>query len=186
YLIRLSPKAYNFIERILPARWLKLLNNYSSSTQDIQAESDWKKVIKSYITIAVTNGIILLGLMLVSTEFFFPFLAENIENEITRSIIGLVVTLGFAAPFLWALMAKKPNNIAYRELWLDTKYSRGPLLVLEISRNVVGLLLIGFWVDRLFSATIAIIVAVPIIFVVMFLFSKRIQRFYQRIEGRFL
>ncbi|MEO6134721.1 MAG: cation:proton antiporter, partial [Ginsengibacter sp.] len=186
YLIKFSPQAYNFIERILPARWLKALNNYTSSTQDIQAESDWKKVIKSYATIALTNGIVLFGLVLVSTEFFFPFLERNIKNAVTQHIIGLVVTLGIAAPFLWALMAKKPNTIAYRELWLNTKYSRGPLLVLEISRNVAGLLLIGFWVTRLFTGTVGIVIALPIVFVVLFLFSKRIQGFYHRIETRFL
>jgi CPA2 family monovalent cation:H+ antiporter-2 len=186
YMIKFSPRFYNFIERILPDKWTKALNNYSSSTQSIQAESDWKKVLKSYLTIAITNGIVLLALMLLSVKFFIPFLNENIENSITRSIIGLVVTLGIAAPFLWALMAKRPSSAAYKELWLDKKYSRGPLLVLEISRNVAGILLIGFWVDKLFSAKMAILVAVPIIIVVMILFSKRIQRFYQRLEVRFL
>ena len=186
YLIKFSPQVYNFIEKVMPAKWLKTLNNYTSSTQDIQAESDWKKVFKSYATIALTNGIILLGLVLVTTEFFFPFLERNIENRVTRSIIGLTVTLGIAAPFLWALMAKKPNSTAYRELWLNTKYSRGPLYVLEISRNVAGLLLIGFWVTQLFTWPLGIIIALPIVFVVLFLFSKRIQKFYQRIESRFL
>lgn len=186
YMIKFSPKMYSFIERILPAKWIMALNNYSSSAQSIQAESDWKKVMKSYVSIAVTNGIVLLALILLSIKFFIPFLNDNIENSITRSIIGLVVTLGIAAPFLWALMAKKPNNAAYKELWLDKKYSRGPLLVLEISRNIVGILLISLWVDRLFSAKMAILVAVPIIIVVMILFSKRIQSFYQRLEVRFL
>ena len=186
YMIKFSPRFYNFIERKLPVKWVKSLNNYSSSTQSIQAESDWKKVLKSYLTIAITNGIVLLALMLLSVKFLIPFLNENIENGITRSIIGLVVTLGIAAPFLWALMAKRPSSVAYKELWLDKKYSRGPLLVLEISRNIAGILLIGFWVDKLFSAKMAILVAVPIIIVVMILFSKRIQRFYQRLEGRFL
>ncbi len=186
YMIKFSPKLYDFIERKLPVKWVKALNNYSSSTQSIQAESDWKKVLKSYLTIAVTNGIVLLALMLLSVKFFIPFLNENVENNITRSIIGLVVTLGIAAPFLWALMAKRLNIAAYKELWLNKKYSRGPLLVLEISRNAAGILLIGFWVDKLFSAKMAILVAVPIIIVVLILFSKRIQRFYQRLEGRFL
>ncbi len=76
--------------------------------------------------------------------------------------------------------------MAYKTLWLDKKYSRGPLLILEIARNVLGLLLIVIWVSRLFSTTVAILVAVPIIVIVLVLFSKRIQRFYQRLEGRFL
>lgn len=186
YMIKLSPKFYHFIETILPAGWIKALNNYSASTQSIQAESDWKKVMKSYVTIAVTNGIVLLALMLLSIEFLFPFLNDHVENSIIRSIIGLVITLGIAAPFLWALMAKKPHGAAYKELWLNKKYSRGPLLVVEILRNLAGILLISLWVDRLFSTSVAILVAVPVIIVVLFVFSKKIQNFYQRLEVRFL
>src|SRR5678815_1224120 len=58
YLIKLSEPFYLFLERILPANLVRRINNYSSSTQDIQAENEWKVVLKSYVTIIVTNGII--------------------------------------------------------------------------------------------------------------------------------
>lgn len=186
YMIKFSGPFHDFIVKMLPAKWVKALNNYSSSTQNIQAESNWKVVMKSYLNIAITNGIVLLALMLLSLKFLVPFLNENIEDSMLASIIGLVVSLGLGAPFLWALMAKRPANLAYKELWLDKQYSRGPLLALEIFRNVIGVLLIGFWVDRLFSTKVAILVAVPVTIVVLILFSKRIQKFYQRLEGRFI
>jgi CPA2 family monovalent cation:H+ antiporter-2 len=186
YLIKFSEPFYNFIARKLPPKWIRALNNYSSSTQNIQAEGDWQKVFKAYLNIALTNGIVLLALILLSLKFLLPFLDDNIENDTTRSIIALVISFGVSAPFLLALMTKRPNNMGYKELWLDKKYSRGPLLVLEIIRNVIGLLIIGFWIDRLFSTTIAILMAVPATLFVLFMFSKRIQKFYQRIEGRFL
>ena len=186
YMIKFSEPLFQFVEKRMPASWLRRLHNYSSSTQNIQAENRWKTVMMSYLKIVVTNGIILLALMLVSVKFFIPFLNSNIENNLLRSVIVLVVTLGIASPFLWALMARKPDNTAYKELWIQKKYSRGPLLILEISRVVAGILLIGFWVDRLFTTTIAILVAVPLIIVVLILFSNKIQHFYQRIEGRFL
>lgn len=186
YMIKFSEPLYQFIEKKIPASWLRSLHNYSSSTQNIQAESRWKSVMMSYLEIIVTNGIILLALMLITVKFFIPFLNSNINNNLLRSLIALIITLGIASPFLWALMAKKPNNTAYKELWIQKKYSRGPLLILEISRVVAGILLIGFWVDRLFTTTIAILVAVPLIIIVLILFSNKIQHFYQRIEGRFL
>ncbi len=186
YMIKFSEPFYNFIVKVLPKKWIKALNYYSSSTQNIQAESGWKIVLKAYFTIIITNGIVLLALVLLSLKFLIPFLNTHIENEFIKSVLGLVISLGIAAPFLWALMAKKPDSAAYKELWLHKKYNRGPLLILEIARNLIGILLIGFWVDRLFSAKIAILVAVPIIIIVLVLFSRRIQRFYQRIEGRFL
>ena len=186
YLIKFSPSAYKFIVKILPEKWVKGLSTYSSSAQDIQADSDWKRVIKSYANIGVTNGIVLLALMLLSIKFLKPFLDEQIADPTTSGIICLVVSLATAAPFVWAIMAKRPNNMAYKEMWLDKKYNHGPLLVLEISRNIVGILIIGIWVDRLFSTTVALLIAVPFIVVVLILFSNRLQRFYQRLEGRFL
>jgi len=186
YMIKFSEPFYNFIVKILPEKWVVGLNRYSRSTQNIQAESSWKIVIKSYATIAVTNGIIISALMLLSINFLMPFLRSHVADEMTRSIIGLVVSLGIASPFVWALMAKKPDTVAYKELWIDTKYNHGPLLIIEIIRNLLGVILVSIWVDRLFSANVAILVAVPIIIVVMVLFSNRIQSFYQRIEGRFL
>jgi len=185
-MIRFAPKLSSFIENHLPERLLKALNNYSSSTQNIRAESDWKQVMKSYLNIILTNGIILLALMLLTTNFFIPFLNKNIENPIARSIVGLVVSFAIAAPFLWALMTQKPQNIAYKRLWLDKKYSRGPLLVIELFRSGIGIVLIVFMVDRLFSGKVAILVAAPIMVVVLILFSKKIQKVYQRLEGRFL
>ncbi|MEO9004071.1 MAG: cation:proton antiporter, partial [Ginsengibacter sp.] len=186
YMIKLSGPLYQLVERILPARWLKSLNNYSFNAQNMQAESKWRTVTTSYLKIIVTNGIVIMALMLITIKFLVPFLNRNIDNTILRSLIALVVTLGVAAPFLWALMAKKPDKIAYKELWIQKKYSRGPLLMLEISRVIAGILLIGFWVDRLFTTTVAILVAVPVIIVALILFSNKIQQFYHRLEGRFL
>lgn len=186
YMIKASEPLYNFIERSLPAKWVKNLNSYSVSTQDIQAESAWKTVLKSYGKIIVSNGILLIALLYVSLNFIEPWVNSEINNSLTGDIIGLIVSIAVAAPFLWALMARRPNNLAYKELWLEKKYSRGPLLLIEVSRILLGILLIGFWVFGFFSTEMASIVAVLIVVVVLIVFGKRIQKFYDRIEGRFL
>lgn len=186
YLIKYSEPFYHFLVKILPPKWVVALNAYSTSTQHIQAESGWRSVLKSYSKIVLTNGIVILALILLTLNFFMPFLEEKIADPTLRSSIGLVFSLAISAPFLWALMAKKPDVLAYREMWLDAKYNRGPLLILEIARTVLGVILIGFWVERLFSTQVAILVAVPVTVIVLYIFSKRIQSFYHRIESRFL
>jgi monovalent cation:H+ antiporter-2, CPA2 family len=186
YMIRFSPRFYEWLVKTLPAKWVVSLDNYSASTQNIQAESNWQKVIKAYLNIALTNGIVLLALILLTTNFLLPLLKDNIPNEITRQILALVISLGLGYPFLWALMAKRPNNMSYKELWLEKTYNHGPLLVLEISRNIIGVVIIALWVQYLFSGFVAMLVVVPVVIIVLVLFSSRIQKFYQRIEGRFL
>lgn len=186
YMIKFSEPFYNFIDKRMPGYIRRRLDNYAVSSQKIQAESKWKIVMMAYVRIMVTNGIILLALMLLSIRVLVPFLQANIENSMLRSVISLVVSLGVASPFIWALIARKPDVIAYKELWLQKKYSRGPLLMVEVLRLVLTIVFIGFWVDRLFTTKIAIIIAIPVIIIFLFHFSKRIQKFYRKIESRFL
>jgi CPA2 family monovalent cation:H+ antiporter-2 len=185
YMIKYSERFYNFLEKHLPEKWIKRLNNYSSGTQSIQAESDWKKLLKSYLNIAITNGIVLLAILLLSLNFIDPLVSENITDGTGRIIIVLLVSFGIASPFLWAFMAKRPNNMAYKELWMEKKYNHGPLLIIEIVRNTLGVLLLGFWTSRLVPTPATLIVVVLFAILVIILFSRRIQAFYQRLENRF-
>jgi len=186
YLIKYSEPFYGFLARVLPKKWVSKMTSYSTSTQDIQADTDWKTVLKSYAVIGVTNGIVLLALVLLSLNFLVPLTERSIADPTLRLIVNVVISLGLASPFLWAFIAKRPNRMAYKELWLNRKYNRGPLLMIEIVRVAVGLLFIAFWVYRLASTQIAILVGVPVTLVILFLFSKRIQRLYHRIELRFV
>ncbi len=186
YMIKYSDKFSMFLERVLPEKWLYSLNTYSHSTRTIQTERGWKKVLRSYATLVFTNGTIFVALVFLAGRFLVPFFRELIGSDLLGRIIGLFISLGIVSPFLWGVMAKRLNEIAYKELWVNQKYNHGPLLVLEISRVVIGLGLIGFLVNTIFSTTIALLVLVPIILLVLLVFSKQLRRFYQRLEDRFL
>lgn len=186
YFIKFSERLYYFLLRILPRKFVRRIENYSSGTQKIQAESTWKKVLGSYVKIVLINAFILLALSLLAFNILLPFLHNKLENIVNPGIVTLIILLGLGTPFLWALMSKKPDSLAYRELWLDEKYNKGPLLIIEILRVLIGILLIGFWVDRMISAKVSVLLVVPLAIGLLYLFSKRIQRFYHRIEGSFL
>ncbi|HPI68756.1 MAG TPA: cation:proton antiporter [Bacteroidales bacterium] len=186
YMIKLSPRLYEFLLKILPVRWVSALNNYSSGTREIQVKSNWKSILNRYINNVLTNGIITLAIFFISLEFFMPFLQNHIHDQFTCNLTVLVVTLTVAAPFLWALMAKRFTDLAYRELWVEKKQYAGPLFLLEIVRVIIGILIIGFLLDRLFSPSIAILVGFPLIIAAIVLFSGRMNKFYHRLEGRFM
>src|SRR5690606_26514978 len=59
YMIKGADSFHRFLERVLPQNVIRGLNRYSSSTQTIQAESNWKTTLKSYAGILATNGIII-------------------------------------------------------------------------------------------------------------------------------
>ena len=186
YRIKYSDRIYDFIAKKIPESWVMGLSKYAASTQKIQAEKKVLIVFKAYSKIVITNGIVLIALMLLSTNVLLPLVKGFNTHSIIPGIIVLLVSFIIASPFLWALMAKRPDSLIYKELWLNLNYSKGPLLVLEISRISIGLLFIGFWVSNLISATVAILIAIPLIVIVLRVFSKRFQKFYHRLEKRFL
>lgn len=186
YLIKLSEPVYNAVAKILPARFIAAIDRYSSGTESIKAENQWQTVLKAYLTIVLTNGIILLGLLLLSMNFLMPWLHRNIENRQLANVVGLVVSMAVAAPFIWALMVKKQDSKAYRTIWLNKRYNRGPLFIIELTRFLIGLAIITIWVNWVLSTMVAVLVAIPVTIGLMYYFSRGIQRFYQRLEGRFL
>lgn len=186
YLIKSSDKLHAMLERMLPAKWVMKLNRYSASTQNIQGEDDWKTVRSAYINIIITNSIILLAVMLLVVNILIPYLSDHLENNFISKAIILISSLAIASPFLWALMAKRPRNYAYKELWLSSKYNNGPLVVLETTRILAGIGFITFLTFKLFPTGQALLITVPLIVIVLFIFAKGIKRFYQRLEMRFM
>lgn len=186
YLIKYSDPFYRFLVRHLPEHWVKRLNRYSLSTQTIKSENDWKIVLFSYVKIVAVNGIIVVALIFLCINILIPFLDANMDNQILRSAIALVVSLGLASPFIMALMSKRPANLAYKEMWLNKSYSKGPLLMIEILRILLGIFLLGFLVSKVFNNQAAIFIVVPLVIAIFFIFAKRLQKLYSRIEKGFL
>lgn len=186
YMIKLSGPLYNVILKTLPPKLINRINKYSSNTQNLQATSEWKIVLKAYATIVLTNGIIVLAIVLLSSNFLLPFLIEKINNQNLARVIALAITALCTIPFLWAIAAKRPNSWAYKELWVNKKFNRGPLIMVELCRVVLAVILIGFLVDQIISSSIALLVVLLSVIITLFLFPRNIQRFYGRIERRFL
>lgn len=185
YMIKYSEKTYYLIERILPVKWLYILNRYSHSTQTIQAEKNWQKVLKSYGSLILINGIIAIALIIISLRFLAPVLKNHIQEPMIVKFTTLVLTIVVIIPFIWGIMARKPKDLAYKELWINKKYNRGPLLLLEIGRIVIGLLIISFLVNEIFSALNAVLVLTAFIVIILVIFSKQVSNYYNRIETRF-
>lgn len=186
YLIKFSEPFYQWLVKVIPPKYIARINQYSSNTQNIQAESAWKNILKNYARIIVINGIIILAIYLMFSRFLIPAINETLDSNDIKNIIGNALPVLFILPFLWALMVKRPSSGAYKELWTKTKYNRGPLLILEIFRIVLGIAILGFFLDRFASTTISFFITIPVAVVLIFIFSKRINKFYDRIEKRFI
>jgi CPA2 family monovalent cation:H+ antiporter-2 len=186
YLIKLSEPFYNLLIRVLPEKWLDAIGRYSSGTQGITTLSDWKVLLRAYIFNTIIHSVIIIAVIFLALRYVHPFIAENIAEGANGTIISMVVSLILMSPFLWALSIRRIQKVAYSHLWLNKKYTRGPLISIEFFRIALGVLFVGFLVYEFFDTLIAAGIAFSLIIVGMFIFSRRLQSFYDKLEKRFL
>jgi CPA2 family monovalent cation:H+ antiporter-2 len=185
YLIKSSESFFLFLERTLPKNWVAAINRYSSSTAGITTMSDWKTFLKSYTINTIIHSVILIAIIFLGSKYLQPFITSHIINGNKGSIISLVVSLVIMAPFLWALAIKRIERKAYSQLWLNKKYTRGPLITLEVLRIGLAIFAVCFLIFQFYETWVAILIALGLIVLVMVIFSRKLQAFYDRLESRF-
>jgi CPA2 family monovalent cation:H+ antiporter-2 len=186
YLIKASEPFYFFLERNLPKKWVAGINRYSSSTAGISSLSDWKILLKAYTFNTIIHSVILIAIVFLGSRYLKPFVTEHIINGNNGLIISLVITLFVMTPFIWALSIRRMEKKAYSHLWLNKKYTRGPLVALEILRIALGISFVGFLIYQFYSTWIAVTIALALIITGMIVFSRKLQSFYNQLESRFL
>jgi CPA2 family monovalent cation:H+ antiporter-2 len=185
YLIKYSESVYNLLNKILPQKWLDAMSRYSTSTEGIITLSDWKILLRSYIVNTITHSVIIIAIVLLTSSYLHPFITENITNGTNGVIISVIVSFLIMAPFLWALSIRRIERTAYAHLWLNKRYTRGPLIAIEIFRIALGVFFVGFLMYGFFDTWVAVGIALGLTILVMVIFSRKLQSFYERMENRF-
>lgn len=182
YFIRYSEPFYLFLERTLPSKWLKILQDYSQSSQQVQAESDWKKLVKSYFIMIVVNAVISIGMITLG----YKVLWNKFHNTslIYEGVFFIVILLSIM-PFLWGLLRKKVSPELYNNMWEENKINRGPLLTLKLARVIVAILILGYLISQVITTAVAIITVLFVLIVGITLFSNKISEYYNSIENAF-
>ncbi|MGL3000766.1 cation:proton antiporter domain-containing protein [Flavobacterium sp. RSSB_23] len=180
YMIKFSGPFSDFLSRKLPRKWLKRIERYSASTQAIKTVNHWKTVINAYLTQIVIHSIIIVAVILLSSRFILPLVKEYPFG----TAIGALITLAFLAPFLWALSLRR---VAVEEvsILLEERKSRGPMAMLFLFRILLAVVYIGLLLNIFFSPKTAF-VAFVVAIILYFLFQKRLNHQYHKIENHFL
>ena len=180
YMIKFSGPFSDFLSRKLPRKWLKRIERYSASTQAIKTVNNWKTVINAYLTQVVIHSIIIVAVILLSSRFILPLVKEYPFG----AAIGALITLVFLAPFLWALSLRRVA-VAEVSILLEERKSRGPMAMLFLFRILIAIVYIGFLLNIFFSPKTALLAFVVAI-ILYFLFQKRLNHQYHKIENHFL
>lgn len=180
YMIKLSGPFSDFLSRKLPRKWLKRIERYSASTQAIKTVNNWKTVINAYLTQVIIHSIIIVAVILLSSKFILPLVKEYPFG----AAIGALITLVFLAPFLWALSLRRVA-VAEVSILLEDRKSRGPMAMLFLFRILIAIVYIGLLLNIFFSPKTALLAFVVAI-ILYFLFQKKLNRQYHKIENHFL
>lgn len=190
YMIKYSDSFYQLIDRFMPQKMLKVIDRYSTGSQDIQKENKWKTLTKAYLSLILTNGIVSIGILFfivyLRVYFILPFAQSRGWNSDLIDIGSFILTIVVSGPFLWAILVKKPANEIFSSIWTENRFARGPLLVLELSRFVVVVLLVGFILNFFFSGLITSIIVTLSVIIGLYLLSTKFNLFYSLIIKRFM
>ncbi len=186
YMMKASEPLYEWLDAKFPPSWKLYLNRYSTTTGPIAKTTQWNQILQSYAQTVVLNSVVVIGIILLCSKQLSDQLHTVIpETYLTQSVIFGITFLAIS-PFLWALVFKRSNKKAYSALWLSRKYSRGPLLLLELSRVLIALFLMIFLLTSFFDTPTALSVAGGIMVLAFAIFYRKLQIFYSKIEERFL
>ena len=180
FMVKFATPFSEYLERHLPRKWTKRIERYSANAQSIKLVSNWQIVVRAFLTQALIHSAIIVAVILVSSKYLLPF----VEGFHFGKVVGALITLIIISPFLWALSLRRvaANEVAI--LREEGKY-RGPILMMILLRMVLTLFYIGFLLNIFFSPGIAFIALISAV-VVYFVFPKKLNAQYHKIEDHFL
>lgn len=182
YFIRYSEPFYLFLERTLPSKLLEIIENYSQSSQQVQDESDWKKLVKSYLIIIVVNAVMAVGIITLGYRVIWPLLPNS--SLLYGSAFFIVILLSIL-PFLWGLLRKKVSVELYQKMWQSNSLNRAPLLSLKIARVVTAVVVLSYLISHVFSTVLAIGTVLLVLVIGITFFSNKMSYYYHMIENAF-
>lgn len=180
FMVKYAVPFSDFLEKKLPKRWVKRIKLYSSNTEEIKSESNWRIVLRSYLTQVIIHSIIIIAIILLSSNYLLPL----VQDSRSGNVIAALITIIILSPFLWALSLRRVA-VKQVQILMEEKKHQGPIIMLVFFRIALTLFYIGFVLNTFFSAGIAFI-AFLIALSAYIVFPKKLHAIYQKIENHFI
>ncbi|WP_026705616.1 cation:proton antiporter domain-containing protein [Flavobacterium soli] len=180
FMVKFAVPFSNFLERKLPKKWIKKIERYSSNSQAIKSASNWQIVLQAYLTQVVIHSVIIVAVILLSSEYILPL----VENSRFGNGLAALITLFILSPFFYALSLRRVAVKEVEALMMERKY-RGTIIMMILLRMLLTIFYLGFLLNTFFSPGVALI-ALIIAVVVYILFPKKLNKQYHKIESHFI
>lgn len=185
YFIRMARPAYDFVLPRLPKGMHFLIDRYSKQTSDSsETKRLWREIFGRYMWRMVLYSVILLAIILVSREYFFP-LMEGMFKE-WGHLLATVLTLLTMAPFLVALSFSSTKPDERMKLHQTASFYDVPLVAMRIVRYLVAMLFTVYFVTLCYKPMVGWIVGVCFFLMILIFASSKLMLRYKRMEDRFM
>ena len=191
YFIRLADPFYEWLNPKLPSKFKTFLDNYSTGGDVVKYESDWKKLMKYYLTNILVYSVLLIAIILVFSKFVCPFIIEKLSGHIPDPLISLIdslLTIIAMIPFLMGLLtaSRKKKEIADQLIAGGHKGNRRRLEVLALFRILLATFFVTLVLFINYNTTHWPITFISLSIIVFLFFAHKNFKAHQIMEDRFL
>lgn len=150
YFIKLSEPFSKWLPNHLPKRFVERIETNSSSSKSVTKQSDWKKLLKIYISRVITYSVMLIAIYVFFSSYIAPFINSKLDSLSSTSLkwINVILTFLVMSPFLYGLLSNSGRMAnLFAKLWSVKRANRGPLMALIFLKAFIS---VGFCVSLFF------------------------------------
>ena len=185
YMIRLAVPAYGWVEKKMPDKWKRMLDRYSSGSQTVNNENNWKKLLLDIARIVSIYMVLCIAVILLSFQFVIP-LFRMVLPEFWAKLLDVIFMVVCVSPFLRAIVMKKNHSIEFQALWHDNRFNRAPLLATILVRMILAVGVVVFIIKSLFEISILMAIGLAVVLVVLMVISRRLKKHSIVMERTFM
>jgi CPA2 family monovalent cation:H+ antiporter-2 len=175
YMIRLATPAYGALERRLPKRLIRTLNQLSTSHPNTTEHSKWKSLLVQMGINVLVYSILSSATIALMFTFVHPLISGFCQGMWYGNLItGLLIVL-LIAPFLRAMVMKKNRSEEFRALWAESNRNRLPLIFTVLVRIGIAMCFVFVVCQKLTHFGVAILSVVALLAVMLMVFSRSIK-----------
>ena len=189
YMIRLATPAYNHLEKRLPNKLIKSLNQLAMGNTHSQEESKWKRLLTQMAINTIVYSILSSASIALMFAFVLPVTRKMLpgwELHWYANAITGVLTVALIAPFLRAMVMKKNHSEEWKALWAESNRNRLPLLFTILVRFLIAVSFIFYICNFLSRFTNALMITIGFVVIVLIILSRRTKHRSITLERLFI
>ena len=175
YMIRLATPAYANLERHLPSKLIKTLNQLTIGNTHSQEESKWKRLLTQMSINTIVYSILTSATIALMFTFVLPFTRKLLPgwelHWYANAITGLL-TVVLIAPFLRAMVMKKNHSEEWKALWAESYRNRIPLMFTVVVRVVIAVGFVFYICNFLSRFKPALMITIGLLVIVLIVLSR--------------